>query len=187
MAKIELNSAIRRIQGTMDNWVYRRNGDGVSISKRPTITKAPTAAQLAVREAFRAAAAYARSVQEDAIQRPRYAAAAQSKGMRAFAFAVADFLNPPRVLAIDTSAYHGAVGNVIKVRASDNFEVTAVTVLLKDGEGGVIQQGAAVLVDGVWQYTANGGIALGEELIIEAIATDRPGHTGSLSVPHVVA
>ena len=90
-------------------------------------------------------------------------------------------------MAIDTSAYHGAVGNVIKVRASDDFEVTAVTVLLKDGEGGVIQQGAAVLVDGVWQYTATGGIAVGEELIIEAIATDRPGHTGSLSVPHVVA
>ena len=187
MAKIELNSAIRRIQGTMDNWVYRRNGDGVSICKRPTFTKPPTAGQLAVREQFRAAAAYARSVQLNAIQLPRYAAAAQRKGMRAFALAVADFLNPPQVMAIDTSAYHGGLGDLIKVRAVDDFEVTAVTVMVKDGENGVIQQGAAVLVDGVWQYAANGGIALGEELVIEAIATDRPGHTGSLSVAHVVS
>ena len=187
MAKIELNSAIRRIQGKMDNWVYRRNGDGVSISKRPTITKPPTAGQLAVREKFRAAAAYAQSVQLDAIQRPRYAAAAQKRGARPFAFAVADFLNPPQVMAIDTSAFHGAVGDLIKVRAVDGFEVTGVTVMLKDGDGGVIQQGAAVLADGVWQYAATGGIAVGEELVIEAIATDRPGHTGSLSIAHVVA
>src|SRR5688572_2383047 len=103
MAKIELNSAIRRIKGTMDNWVYRRNGDGVSIAKRPVNTKPPTAGQLAVRELFRAAAAYARSVQLDPVQRPRYAAVAKSKGQRAFAFAVADFLTPPKVLAIDTS------------------------------------------------------------------------------------
>jgi hypothetical protein len=187
MAKIELNSAIRRITGTMDNWVYRRNGDGVSIAKRPTNTKAPTAAQLAVRELFKAAAAYARSVQEDAIQRPRYAEAAKSKGMRAFAFAVADFLNEPKVMAIDTSAYHGAVGGLIKVRAVDDFEVTGVTVVMKDGENAVIQQGAAMLVDGVWQYATTVGIAVGEEVTIEAVAMDRPGHTGSLSVAHVVA
>jgi hypothetical protein len=100
---------------------------------------------------------------------------------------VADFLTPPKVMAIDTSAYHGALGDLIKVRAVDDFEVTGLKVLLKDGENGVIQQGAAVLVDGMWQYAANGGIAVGEELVIEAIATDRPGHTGSLSIPHVVA
>ena len=187
MAKIELNSAIRRIQGTIDNWVYRRNGDGVSIAKRPTFTKPPTPGQLAVREKFRAAAAYAQSVLLDAIQRPRYAAVAQRKGIRVSAFAVADFLNPPEVVGIDISAYHGALGDLIKVRAVDDFEVTGVTVLLKDGENGIIQQGAAVLTDGVWQYAATGGIAVGEHVVIEAIATDRPGHTGSLSVAHVVA
>jgi hypothetical protein len=187
MAKIELNSALKSIRGTMDNWVYRRNGDGLLIARRPINTKPPTAAQLSVREQFKAAAAYARSVGQDAIQGPRYAAAARSKGMRAFAFALADFLNEPQVLAIDTSAYHGAVGGLIKVRATDDFEVMGVTVVVKDGEGAVIQQGAAVLVDGVWQYATTVGIAVGEELTIQAIATDRPGHTGSLSVAHVVA
>lgn len=187
MAKIQLNSAIRTIQGTLDNWVYRRNGDGMAIAKRPTVTAAPTAAQLAVREFFRAAAAYARSVGLDPVQKPRYAAAAKAKGMRAFAFAVADFLNEPQVLAIDASAYHGAVGQLIKVRARDDFEVTGVMVAIRDGEGALIQQGAAVLVDGVWQYATTVGIAPGEELTIEAVATDRPGHTGSLSIAHVVA
>ena len=188
MAKIELNSAIRRIRGTIDNWVYRRNGDGVAIAKRPTAsTTPPTAAQLAVREDFRAAAAYARSVKLDPIQRPRYEAAARAKGMRAFAFAVADFLNEPKVLSIDLSAYHGALGQLIKVRAVDDFEVTGVNVAICDEEGGVIQQGAAVFTDGLWQYAATGGIAVGESVVIKAMATDRAGHTGSLDLPHTIA
>jgi hypothetical protein len=187
MAKIELNSAIRRIRGTIDNWVYRRNGDGVAIAKRPTVTALPTAAQLAVREDFRAAAAYARSVRLDPIQRPRYEAAARTKGKNAFAFALADFLNEPTVLSIDMSAYHGALGDLIKVRASDDFEVMGVTVAICDLEGGVIQQGAAVFMDGQWRYAASGGIGLGESVIIKAVATDRPGHTGSLDLPHTIA
>ena len=32
MAKIQLNSAIGTIEGTLDNWVYRRNGDGMAIA-----------------------------------------------------------------------------------------------------------------------------------------------------------
>ena len=187
MAKILLNSAIRSIQGTIDNWVYRRSSDGMLIAKRPTVTAAPTAAQLAVREMFRVAAAYARSVQLDAIQRPRYEAAARAKGMRPFAFAVADFLNEPQILFIDTSAYHGAVGERIKIRARDDFEVMGVTVVIRDGEGAVVQQGAAVFTDGVWDYASTVGIAPGEELTIEANAVDRPGHTGTMSISHTVA
>lgn len=186
MAKIELNSALKRIQGTMDNWVYRRNGNGTVIARRGVPSKAPTAAQLAVRELFKAAAAYARTVKEDPIQRPRYEAMARSRGMRAFAFAVADFLNPPEVLAIDLRAYHGAVGQAIKVRVTDDFEVLGVQVTVRDLEGALIQQGPAVLTDGVWQFVTTVGVALGEEVAIEAIATDRPGHTGRLSVNHVV-
>jgi hypothetical protein len=187
VAKIELNSAIRRIRGTMDNWVYRKNGDGVAIAKRPTRTAAPSPAQLAVREQFRAAAAYARTVQLDPVQRPRYEAAAKAKGMRPFAFAVADFLNPPAVLAIDLTSYHGLAGDLIKVRARDDFEVMSVTVAVRDGEGAVIQEGAAVLTDGVWQYTTTVGIARDESVTINATATDRPGRTGRLDLTHVVA
>lgn len=126
-------------------------------------------------------------MQLDAVQRPRYEAAARTKGMRPFAFVVADFLNEPEVLGIDTSAYHGAVGQRIKVRARDDFEVMGVTVIIRDGEGAVIQQGAAVLTDGVWDYATTVGIAPGEELAIEATAIDRPGHTGTMSITHTVA
>ena len=44
MAKRQLNRAIRTIQATPDNWVYRRTGDGMAIARRPTVTAAPTAA-----------------------------------------------------------------------------------------------------------------------------------------------
>jgi hypothetical protein len=126
-------------------------------------------------------------VQSDPVLWPRYVAAAKTKGQRPFAFALADFLNEPEVLAIDLAAYHGAVGESIKVRAIDDFEVTGVTVIMKDGEGAVLQQGPAVHTDGLWQYATTVGIAAQEVVTIEAIATDRPGHTGQMTLTHTVA
>jgi hypothetical protein len=187
MAKIELNSAIRRIRGTIDNWVYRREGDGVIIGKRPTITAPPTAAQLAVRQQFRAAAAYARAARLNPVLWPRYEAAAKAEGMRSFAFALADFLKEPVVQSIDLSAYHGRVGDLVTVVAFDDFEIAGVAVAIRDGEGSVLEQGAAVAVNGRWQYMATVAIAVGEAVTIEAVATDRPGNTGRLNLPHVVA
>jgi hypothetical protein len=186
MAKVVLNSALRGIHGTMDNWVYRKTRDGVSIGKRPVFTRPPTAAQLVVRERFRSAAAYAKSALLDLALRSRYETAARSKGIQVFAFAVTDFLIPPVVDAIDASGYHGAVGDVIKVRAFDDFEVTGVTVTVRDAGDGIILQGAAVLTDGRWNYVATGGIQVGEAVTIEAVATDRPGNTGSRSLPLVI-
>jgi len=187
MAKVELNSALRRIRGTMDNWVYRRNGDGVAIAKRPTLTGEHTASQVATREKFRAAAGYAKSALLDAALRARYEAAAKAARMQVRVFAMTDYLTPPVVITIDTSSYHGRVGDIIKVNAFDDFEVAGVTVAVKDGEGAVLMQGATVLTDGRWNYTSTAGIAAGEAVTIEAVATDRPGNTGSRVIPLVIA
>ena len=62
--------------------------------------------------------------------------------MRPFAFAVADYLKPPVVPAIDVAGYHGAIGEIIKILARDDFEVSAVTVAIRDGEDAIIQQRA---------------------------------------------
>ena len=187
MAKVELNSALSALRGTMDNWVYRRSRDGTTVGRRPVFTGAPTAAQRAVREKFRLAAAYARSALLDPALRARYESAARSSRMNVGAFAITDFLTPPVVDAIDVTGYHGRVGDVIKVSAFDDFEVTGVTVTVRDGEGAVMMQGAAVLVEGRWSFSATVGIGIGEEVTVEAVATDRPGHTGSRTLPYVIA
>lgn len=187
MAKVELNSALSALSGRMDNWVYRRTRRGVSVGKRPLMTRPPTLAQVAVRDRFRQAAAYAKAALLDPALRSRYEAVARSRALAAFPCALTDFLTPPRVDAIDLGAYHGRVGDLIKVAAFDDFEVTGVTVTIRDDADGLLMQGPAVLTDGRWSYAATAAIQIGEAVTVEAVATDRPGHTGSRSVPFVIA
>lgn len=186
MAKIELDPAFEAFRGGLGNYVYRKTEDGVIASPRVNRTYPPTAGQLAVRQRFATAAAYAKAVLAHAVQGPRYVAAAAEKGLRPAAFAVTDFLTPPEVTAIDAAGYHGAVGEAIVVQATDLFEVTGVAVAIRSAAGAVLEQGAAVLVEGTWRYLATTAIAAGTAVTLEAVATDRPGHTGTLSVPHVV-
>ena len=179
MAKLTLNSALQGIRGRIDNWVYRKFGDRVIIARRPEFTGPPSPAQVAVRDRFKVAAAYARAVMSDPVLQPRYAVAARARGLSLFAFVLGDFLKPPVVQAIDASGYHGVVGDLIKVEASDDFEVVAVGLVIRDASDAVLEQGPAALVEGRWTYTARAVVGSGESVTIEATATDRPGHTGA--------
>ena len=187
MAKIELSPIFTQVRGRIGKFVLRKNGEDTALGRMPTASlKAPTAAQLEVHAQFRAAAAYAKRMLADPIHGPRYVAAAHAKGMRTRAFAFRDFFKEPVVQQIDVSDYHGAIGQLIKVQAYDDFEVTGVHVAVLDGENAVIFQGPAVLTNELWQLAAPVGIAVGEEVTIRATATDRPGHTGTLSQAYTI-
>lgn len=182
MAKLEMDPPYRHVRGRIGGLVYRRNGDGTAIAKARTDgpSRPPSEAQRAVHEQFRAAVAYVRVVQADPALAPRYAAAAAASGMQLVPFVVRDFFAPPQVDAIDATAYHGAIGNVIKVRARDHFEVVGVTLIIRGANNAVREQGAALLgLDGLWHYTATTAIPAGTALTLEAVAIDRPGHPGS--------
>ena len=142
---------------------------------------------MAVREQFRAAAAYAKAVFADPVRRPPYESAARAKGMSLFAFVMGDFLKPPVVEVIDAAGYHGVVGDLIKITARDDFEVVGVGVVIRDAADAVLEQGPAALVGGQWTYATTVAVAAGETVTIEATATDRPGHTGSKTVPCQIA
>ena len=184
MAKTILNSALKRISGKIDNWVYRKYGDGVIITRPPEFSGPPSPAQLGVRERFRLAAAYAKEILADPVRLAPYAAAAaRARMVSVFAFVMGDFLKPPAVDAIDLAGYHGNVGDLIKVSASDGFKVAAVHVVLRDAAGVIQEEGPATLTDGRWTYAATTWVTAGETVTIEATATDVPGHTGSQTAP----
>ena len=185
MAKVTLNSALQGIRGKIDNWVYRRFGDRMVIARRPEFTGEPSAGQLAVREKFRAAAAYARGALADPVTQALYQAAAKSRGVSTFAFVMGDFLNAPEVRSIDTSGYRGQVGDQIVVSAVDDFEVVSVNVVLRDAADAVIEEGPAALVVGRWTYTATQTVAGGNSVTIEATAKDHAGNSGKLTLPSV--
>ncbi len=186
MAKLDLNTALKGIHGRIDNWVYRQFGNRTIIGPRPVFTGAPTAGQLAFRERFQEATAFGRTALADPVLRPLYVAAARDRQQPLFSVVVADYFNPPVVAAIDAVGYRGRVGDVIKVTATDDFEVVGVEVVIRDAAGAVLEHGPAALVDGQWTYVATVAVVLGETVTIEAVAKDRPGHTGSKTVPCLV-
>ena len=102
--------------------------------------------------------------------------------MSLFAFVMGDFLKPPVVEAIDATGYHGVVGDLIKVSARDDFEVASVSIVIRDAADAVLEQGPAALVGGQLTYATTVAVPAGDTVTIEAVATDRPGHTGGKRV-----
>jgi len=182
MAKTELNSALRGISGAIDNWVYRNLGDRIVICRRGVNTAAPTDAQLAVRERFRLAADYGRTAKQDPALRAVYEAVAKAKGTSVLIAMMTDYLNPPDVNSVDLSSYTGRVGDPIRIRASKEAGVMAVNVAIRASDLTVLEEGAAVLQNGTWIYTAATAVPASSAVTITATAVDRPGNTGTKTV-----
>jgi hypothetical protein len=181
MAKTQLNSALKGISGGIDAWVYRRIRGKTVISPRANPSIPPTPAQLAVRERFREAAAYAKSALANPERRALYEPAAQKANQPIFATVVADYLKPPTVMIVDLTGYEGQVGDPIRIVAVDDVEVTAVNVAIRAEDLTVLEEGAAVFQNGSWVYTATTPRTAGEPVTITATAMDHPGHTGTMT------
>lgn len=182
------NSVITgKLRGTLGKELVFREWDGKTVvAKSPKKRTGPaTPAQLKIQENFLLATIYATSVKEGTDQgiRDAYTAALKPR-QNLFSRAVADFMSPPVVKSIDTGVYSGVVGNMIKIRAVDDFRVTGVQVEIYAANGSLLEKGNAVQqTNGVdWTYTTTQANAVLAGSKINAIATDVPGNTGTLAV-----
>jgi hypothetical protein len=168
----------------MGDWVYRvRNGKTI-LGMKPINTKEPSQAQLDQRARFAEAAAYAKRIMADAQAREAYEIAAEQKDKPAFALCVADFLKPPSIKSVNTSAYAGNEGNTIGIVTVDDMGVVNVAVTITDQAGNVIESGQAVeKAFGGWTYTVTASVAPGVPVIVKVVATDRPGGIAVQDVP----
>jgi hypothetical protein len=182
------NSVITgKFRGTLGKeLVFREWAGKTVVAKAPKARTSPgTAAQLKIKENFTLAAKYAKSVMDGSDQGIRDAYAARLKPRQnLFSRAAADFMTPPVVKTIGTSAYTGVVGSTITVRAVDDFRVTGVQVEIFAASGALLEKGNAVQqTNGLdWIYTATQANAVLAGSKINAIATDVPGNTGTLVV-----
>lgn len=182
MARVKLNPTLESIQGKVGDLVFKRFEGEEIVCRIPDRTGiVPTANQLAQMEKFRLATVYGKSVLADAAARAVYEDAAAKKGLPVFSVTVADFLNAPLVDEINLAAYAGKIGDKISVRASDDVEVSGVSVAIRAQGGAVLEEGPAVITagTGTWTYTATTDLAQGQAVSIEVSATDRPGHVAS--------
>ena len=93
----------------------------------------------------------------------------------------------PLIHAIDVTGYHGQVGDPIVVRASDDVEVTGVSVLMRDAAGEDIQDLVAVRVGDTWRAITTVAVPLGSTIVVTANATDAAGNTTAKELGVVVA
>ena len=99
---------------------------------------------------------------------------------------VADFLNPPVIDEIDLGCYDGQAGSIIQIRATDDFEVSCVEVLICSASGDRIEAGPAARRSrnsACWVYKATTSVTPGISVRVEATAMDRPGNRASCTKP----
>ena len=163
MAKIQKNSILQGIRGSVGDIVIREMRDGsIRVSVKP-VKKQHTfnQEQKGYQDRFGLAVAYAKEARTD----PVYAGLAGETGRSAYHLALSDGLTPPVIHEIERR------GGRVRVRASDDVMVAKVRVSILDEEGNLLEEGYAALPDPVhdperWEYASSA------EGTVEATAWD---------------
>ncbi len=177
MAIVKNNIVTQGLSGKLgDTLVFRQRADKTIVAKAP-IARGPhgTEPQLAARHTFQMASVYGKAISADPVTKAPYQAATK-EGQTAYNIAVADFFLAPDIQEIDISAYNGQPGDIIKVRATDDFKVKSVKVSIENEDGTLLEEGNAKQEGDSeeWIYTAtliNTTLA-GDKITITA--TDNP-------------
>ena len=93
MAIVKLNPILKQVRGQLGEAVFRRSHNGkISMMRKPDMSNVVwSEKQIAHRERFRQAVAYARAAMADPQISDRYRLAAERVGQRPFDLAVSDF------------------------------------------------------------------------------------------------
>lgn len=145
MAKVRRNAILNGMSGTISHDHYARTTrDGRTIiSLKPDFSNRQfSEAQLRTQSRIKQAAAYARVASKE---NPIYAMKAEGTARNAYNVALADWMNPPVIHSIDLY-----LGDTIRVSATDDVEVTRVTITVLDPGGQPVEQGDAELDLGIW-------------------------------------
>ncbi len=180
MTKIKNNPIMKGASGMLgDVVVYREHRGNVVMSNRPKRSSILTPSQEHARSNFLRAVKYAKRQVADPVAKVEYQPSPTSRFTSAYAVAVSDYLTAPTISLVDVSRYAGAVGDVIFIKASDDFKVVSVFVTILKADGSVLEQGEAVLQpDGVeeYDYTATVAFPKAPGMKVVVAVRDKPGN-----------
>lgn len=188
MAKVDPASLLNHTTGRIGDLVVRQRGQQtlVQLRSRQPDQQNPSADQGVQRDRFKQAAQYAAKMLADPLVQEHYRQLGTQRRTPPNALLISNFLTPPSVDKVDTSAYHGRAGDLVRVLATDDIEVVSVSVTIRNAAGETIESGAAQKDHGVWSYTATLTVPGRQGLVIEAVARDRPANCAMKSVPLVL-
>jgi hypothetical protein len=167
--------------GKFGNIVFRQVNGKTFISKRPAKPGKISPAQQKQRERFSEAAAYAREQIRDQATRDEYARGINDHKHSAYAVAVTDFMTAPKIHEVDIRAYRGRSGNLIRIKATDDFKVTAVEVKIINAAGAQVECGPAWQQSKLqWHYNAQQANATLSGTRVIVTASDKPGNQATM-------
>ncbi|HEY5747619.1 MAG TPA: hypothetical protein VIU12_16205 [Chryseolinea sp.] len=182
MSKSRNNPLTEGLSGKLGKTLVFRNVGGetvLAVAPGPQ-SGPPTEQQMAHRNKFRMAAAYASGQLGDPAASSLYQEVAKRKQYKsARTLAVADFFNAPTIMLVDASAYTGAVGTKILIHADDDLEVKTVSIDVVNAAGATVEKGLAVQrgKSTIWEYaaTVENTSLTGMKIVVKAV--DRPGNS----------
>ncbi len=161
-----------------DMIVFRQVNGRTIIATKPQQSEKKSEKQLAHQKKFQSAVIYGNSVTADPAKKAEYEAGKGEKFNSPYQVAVADFLNAPDIEEVNLKMYSGSIGDLITIRATDDFKVSEVLVSIHNPDGSLVEEGSAVQKAGTpdWVFTAkvkNESLA-GDKITITAY--DMPGN-----------
>lgn len=180
MAQSKNNVVTRGLSGMIgDMLVFRQRANKTIVSDKPKASTAePTANQMAIRERFKRATRYAKSVMSDVVLKAAYQLAAKL-GQSAHNVAFVDYQKSPEFYEdVDLTSYTGAIGDLVTVSVIDDFKVKTVHVAIKAADGTILEEGFAVQseneLDWIYTITVENTELAGTQIIFTA--KDFPGN-----------
>ena len=164
--------AYKRIRGKMNM---------VSLPGSPDVL---SATQQLAKERFIKAANYAKAQLADPQMKAEYETGITLNKSTAFVVALTDSLTAPKVAEIKVMDYLGAVGDEIRIVATDDFRVVRVRVIIRASDGKELERGEAVQDvknSDTWHYTATVANPSVAGTIVSATAFDIPDNETTLA------
>jgi hypothetical protein len=181
MARVTNNLLLQGISGKLGPLVIRQvSGQTIVQAAEASGDRAPRSPrQQAHLDRMYRAQLYAKAQIRDAATRSLYATRVDARRTSAYTVAIADYMNPPQVTGLDVRAFHGRVGDPIRIQATDDFEVVAVQLRIFSPAGELLEAGPAIAQPGGdWLYRTQQPHPALPGITCEAEARDRPGHSG---------
>jgi hypothetical protein len=133
----------------------------------------------AANDRFRKANDWAKSVLRRPGMKELYAKGINDKLSNPHTVAVSDYMQAPEIHYVSLKNHRGAAGDPIRIKATDNFQVTAVEVSITNAKGILLERGQATRYPrkpAMWVYILTAANRHLPGTVIKVIASDRPGN-----------
>lgn len=182
MARIKRNPLLDGVSGKVGPVVLRNWKDG-----RRTLSNMPASrnrkriprGQRKQMTRFQMAARYAKLMMARPEMKAWYSQGITPNKNAAFRVAQTDYLISPKISYIRARGYKGKAGDLISIKATDDFRVTEVKVIIYSSEGRELERGDALnvhLKPFMWKYKTTVTNPKVAGSMIKVLAFDRPGN-----------